>query len=584
MKSEENLTKISISDESYARWVAEYDTFGETDWEVIRQHVRVLTYRPDISIVMMLDGTSVQFFKDSIESVLAQLYGNWELCIAIEKGVALSAVTTAQEYAAKDTRIKPVLGRAGESKVIVANSAIDLASGEFVMLLGPADLLPRHALYEMAVELERHPDTDLLYADEDRIDTAGHRFDPQFKPAWSEELMLGCNLIGRSSVYRRQLVERVGRLRPEFDDNLDYDLALRMCAAAPPDRIRHLPAIIYHARFVPADTRDRSPETARRAISDYLQRREIFGASIEPLPTNPEWNRVVFPISEPEPLVSVIVPTRDRSELLARCADGVLNRTNYSRIEFIVVDNDSQDLATKFLFEQLLLDVRVKIINFPGEFNYSAMNNTAARQAQGDVLLLLNNDIDVIGADWLRELVSHAIRPEVAVVGAKLLYPSGQVQHGGMVVGANEELVHVLRLADRNAPGYQGQLVLTRALSMVTGACLAIRRKVYLEIGGFDEENLRVAFNDVDMCLRAADHGYRVIWTPHAELFHFESASRGAYDTPEKVAVLRQERIHMERTWGALLEADPFHNPNLLYRWHGAVFPSEPRRRKPWKS
>jgi O-antigen biosynthesis protein len=281
-----------------------------------------------------------------------------------------------------------------------------------------------------------------------------------------------------------------------------------------------------------------------------------------------------------------MIPTRDRADLLANCVEGVLHRTDYSNLELLIIDNGSVEPATLALFHRLCQeDSRVRILNFPGPFNYSALNNAAAREARGEILLLLNNDIDVIEPDWLRELVSHAVRPDIGVVGAKLLYANEQVQHGGVVLGPNGQMIHVHRLSSRNDPGYFGQLALTRTLSAITGACAAIRREVFLEIGGFDEANLPVAFNDIDLCLRAGDYGYRVVWTPFAELFHLESASRGPEHTdPAKRARFLREWQYMRNTWGSLLEsADPFHNPNLLFAWDYFEVPSAPRREKPWR-
>jgi GT2 family glycosyltransferase len=297
--------------------------------------------------------------------------------------------------------------------------------------------------------------------------------------------------------------------------------------------------------------------------------------------------RVVWPLPASDPLVSVIIPTRDRSDLLAQCVEGILHRTDYCNLEVLIVDNGSVEPATLTLFDQLTSsDSRVSILAHPGPFNYSALNNAAARAATGEVLLLLNNDIDVIDSGWLRELVSHAIRPDVGVVGAKLLYANEQVQHGGIVLGPNGQIIHVHRLANRNDPGYRGQLAHARTLSAVTGACAAIRRAVFFEVGGLDEVNLTMAFNDIDLCLRVGDYGYRVVWTPFAELFHLESASRGLDDAnPTKRERFLRELQYMRKTWGSLLEsADPFHNPNLLFAWEYFEVPSAPRREKPWRS
>jgi len=271
---------------------------------------------------------------------------------------------------------------------------------------------------------------------------------------------------------------------------------------------------------------------------------------------------------------------------VAQCIEGVLHRTDYRNLELLIVDNGSTEPATLTLFDRLLREESaIRILRHPGPFNYSALNNAAAREANGEVLLLLNNDISVIESGWLRELVSHAIRPDVGVVGAKLLYENEQVQHGGVVLGPEGAVAHIHRLADRNDPGYFGQLALARTLSSVTGACVAIRRAVFFEVGGLDEVSLPVSFNDIDLCLKVGDHGYRVVWTPFAELYHLECASRGLdHADPVKRARSLREWKHMRKTWGSLLDsADPFHNPNLRFSWEGFEIPAWPRRRKPWR-
>jgi GT2 family glycosyltransferase len=328
-----------------------------------------------------------------------------------------------------------------------------------------------------------------------------------------------------------------------------------------------------------------SAVAARRAVREHLDSRWYPDAAVESEPTMPNSNRIIWPLPQPLPLVSVIIPTRDRSELLAQCVEGVLNRTDYANIELLIVDNDSTEAATLALFDRFVGgDKRVRVLHHPGRFNYSALNNAAAREANGEILLLLNNDIDVIESGWLREMISHALRPDVGIVGAKLLYANERIQHAGVVLGPGGNMHHLYCLANKDDTGYFGQLALARTLSAVTGACAAIRRSVFWEVGGLADTNLAVAFNDIDLCLRLGDHGYRVVWTPFAELFHLESASRGPDNSPAKQALFTREWQYMRRTWGSLLESgDPFHNPNLLFAGGQIEIPSSPRREKPWR-
>jgi O-antigen biosynthesis protein len=575
---------------AYSLWVAKYDTISDTDRGMIRAHISTLPYRPLISVTIAVDTTSAVGLDKSFESVISQLYPYWELCLALDnpteplvKPFLLSARTL-------DPRIKLV--RSGSARGSEStNAALNATSGEFVTFLRPGDILAEHALYEVVIALGGNRQSDVVYTDTDCLDSEGKRTDPWFKPGWDPDLLLGQDYLSAFAVYRRDLVEGVGWLRSGFEGAKLYDLALRVTRATTPDRIIHVPAILIHCREAKETGHSKSAaelpvaEANGRAVRDHLNSQGDWDALVEPVPQIPAAVRVVWPLPPLEPCVSVIIPTRDLTDLLAECIDGVLHRTDYANLELLIVDNGSVEPDTLRLFDRLASEeTRVRILRYPGLFNYSALNNAAAREATGDVLLLLNNDTSVIDSGWLRELVSQVLRPDVGMVGAKLLYANQQVQHGGVVLGPHGSVAHVHRLVERNDPGYRYQLALTRTLSAVTAACVAIRAAVFFEIGGFDEVNLPVAFNDVDLCLRLGDYGYRVVWTPFAELFHLESASRGKED----VNLATSERIlgemkHLKKSWGSLLEfADPFHNPNLLFHPNYFEMPTPPRRTKPW--
>jgi GT2 family glycosyltransferase len=293
---------------------------------------------------------------------------------------------------------------------------------------------------------------------------------------------------------------------------------------------------------------------------------------------------VVWPQPVVPPLVSVIVPTRDRAALVAVCAEGVLHRTDYPALEFLVVDNGSTEAATYALFDRLRADSRVRILPEPGPFNYAALNNRAAAEARGEILLLLNNDIEVMNSDWLRELVSHAVRPDVGAVGAKLLYADGTLQHGGVVTGVGGVAGHYRLGTPRDDPGYFGSLAMVREVAAATAACLALRRDVFEAVGGLDEANLAVAFNDIDLCLRIREAGWRILWTPFAELYHLESASRGQDVTPEKARRFARELAYMRRRWGRTLMRDPFYNSNLELDGLADALTAAPRHELPWAS
>jgi GT2 family glycosyltransferase len=459
------------------------------------------------------------------------------------------------------------------------NAALAAADGEFILPLPSDATLPASALYELAAAIDNDPDVDMLYTDEDRLTEANERCAPRFKTGWDPDLALGRDAVGLLAAYRTELLLRLGGMSPDLTGLALplYDLSLKAGFAAPPGRIRHVPAVLCHRSGLP----DWDAEGARTVVRKHLAGDGVH-ASVVPAALCRGWSQIVRQVAEPAPLVSVIVPTRDRAELLARIADGVLHRTDYPALELIVADNDSQEAAALGLLERLSADKRVSILSYAGPFNFAALNNHAAHSAQGDIIVLLNNDIDVVDPGWLRELVSHAVRPDVGAVGAKLLYPDGRVQHGGVVLCPEIWPVHQLRFADRLDPGPLGELALTRTVSAVTGACLALRREVFFAVGGLNED-LRVVFNDIDLCMRLADHGYRIVWTPFAELVHLEAASRGDDGaSPGKLARATQEAAYFGRFWKSLLPADPFHNPNISYGWDTLVLAEPPRRRRPW--
>jgi GT2 family glycosyltransferase len=578
----------------YARWVEQHDTLDEADRAAIRAHVARLRSPPLISVVMPAYETPAPLLRAAIASVRAQLYPHWELCIADDASPSARVAAVLAEAAAADPRIRWVRRETNGHIAAASNTALSLARGEFVALMDHDDLLPEHALYEVAAELEAHPDADILYSDEDKIDERGQRFDPHFKPAWSLDLMLGHNVVSHLGVYRRSLLERIGGFREGFEGSQDYDLALRAAGATSAGRIRHIPAILYHWRQAAVggsfsqEQLDRCVDAARRAIADHLRVRGVAGAEVLPAPLAMNWTRVRWPLPDPAPRVSIVVPTRDGARLLAQCLNGVLRRTDYPDIEVLVIDNDSREPETLALFAELGADPRVRVLPMPGPFNYSALNNAAVEAASGSIILLLNNDVDVIGRDWLREMVALAVRPEVGAVGAKLLYGDGRVQHAGVVLGFGHHAGgpgvagHYGVFAGRDDPGYSGQYALARELGAVTGACLALRREVFLAVGGLDPVNLPVSFNDVDLCLRIRAMGLAIVWTPFAELYHLESATRGSDLRPDQIARATAEAEHMRQRWGPVLDADPFYNPVFDRADRTFRFSDQPRRRKPW--
>jgi GT2 family glycosyltransferase len=538
----------------YERWVKAYDTLSSKDRIKIAAHIERLAHRPVISVVILDKGKADHdegaLLQRTVASIRSQLYPAWEMCLAEDQA----------------------------------------PTGTFIVLLEPGDLLPEQALYEIVVEVDTYPNTEMIYTDEDKVDGHGRRYDPAFKPDFSLELQLCCHLTGRLTVYRRTLLETIGVSPYAIRRGQEQALAVQAAASCGSARIRHIPAVLCH-RLVLAERPDKAP-TDRQPERDAklaIVARTLGTIDIAPMPGHAEWNRVTWPLPDPLPRVSVIIPTRDRADLLARCLEGLLSRTDYSNLEVLVIDNGSTDAATESLFQMLRKDARVRVIPMPVPFNYSALNNAAVLAATGDILVLLNNDVDVIGSGWLKEMVSHAVRPDIGAVGAKLLFGDGRIQHAGVVLGVGQHAGgpgvagHFGYCASAGAAGYLGQFVLTRELSAVTGACLAFRREVFKVVGALNETALPIAFNDVDFCLRVRAQGFRIIWTPLAELYHLESASRGLAETPEQVARAAREADYMRHIWGPILDNDPFYNLNFDRMDHSFQLARPPHREKPWR-
>ena len=584
-----NGQQSSPASSSYEKWVELYDTISEDDRRQIKKHIRTLEYQPLISIVMPAYDAPEKKFREAIASIRAQLYTNWELCVADDASPSPKVVAILEEMSTLDPRIKWMQRESNGHISKASNSALALATGEFVALMDHDDLLPEQALYEVVVELNAHPNADLIYSDEDKINDAGVRHSPYFKTDWNPELFLGQNMICHLGVYRRSIVERIGGFRAGFEGSQDYDLALRVVNATSADRIRHIPAVLYHWRSASQTTSfserqlQRCVVAARRAKTDYfLARGEA--AEVRENAVVPSWERIHRSIPAPPPLVSLIVPTRNRHDLLGPCMEGLLHRTTYQPIEIIIIDHQSDDPKTIALLECVKADERVRIMRYEGPFNYSDMNNKAVVQARGEIIGLINNDVDVIEPAWLSEMVSLAVMPEYGAVGAKLLYPNDRVQHGGVILGTGGVAGHAHVHAHRNETGYFGRLALTSNVSAVTGACLIVRKALFEEAGGLNAIDLPVAFNDIDLCLKIRAKGYRNVWTSFALLYHHESPSRGPDTAPANVDRARREVDYMLRMWGNQLDTDPYFNVNLSLQGSSFDLAFPPRRINPWRS
>ncbi|MES9924824.1 MAG: glycosyltransferase [Candidatus Thiodiazotropha endolucinida] len=564
----EQLNTESSPTYDYSLWIRDVEPVGVPTLEMVEQ-LNEHPDRPFISIVMPVYNVDEYLLRAALDSVLAQSYENWELCIADDASTRPHIKRVLDEYMRRYKRIKVIYREENGHISNATNSAFSMASGDYVALMDHDDQLADFALYFVAQEIILNPHAEIVYSDEDKLNNEEVRFDHYFKPDFNPDLMRSHNMICHFGVYKRSLVEQVGGMREGFEGAQDYDLALRCLREIDPRKqVRHIPWILYHWRAIPESTasggeaKSYAMDAALRAVKDDL---EIRGLKADV--TESEYIdgmiRVRYQLPDSQPLVSIIIPTRNGEKLLRQCIESIRERSDYKNIEFIIVDNQSDDQATLAYLTELDSQDDTKVLHYDHPFNFSAINNFAVEHASGELLCFMNDDIEVISPDWLGEMVSHGVRPEIGAVGARLWYPDDRLQHGGVVLGLGGVAGHAMKYSSKDNKGYMGRSVLIQNYTAVTAACLLLRREVFDAVDGFDSEHLAVAFNDVDLCIRIYQAGYFNLWTPYAELYHHESASRGAEDTPEKQLRFSGEAEYMLEKYGPLLQRDPAYNPNL---------------------
>jgi GT2 family glycosyltransferase len=522
----------------------------------LRDEASNFGYTPLASVLLPAVNPEREWLERGLDSVLNQIYPHWELCICGDP-TEEHAREILDRYERLDERIKVTYLEGNVSVSGLLNAALSLAEGEFVGILYQGDALAPDSLFEAVKLLQEHPEADLIYSDVDEIDEEGNRTNPYFKPDWSPDLLLSTNYISHLSVYRRDLVEEIGGFRQGFDGCQDYDLVLR--ATERTGEIHHIPKVLYHCRasLLASSGEDKSlvRERTHRALSEVLERRGLEGSVEEHY--LPDHYRVRLKIIG-EPKVSIIIPTRDNVSFLKRCLESIERLTTYRNYELLIIDNNSRDPATLEYFAS----IPHRVIPFREPFNYSRINNFAVSRAEGEYVLLLNDDTEVISGGWLEAMLEHAQRPEVGAVGARLLYPDGRIQHAGVIVGVGSHwepgvAMHAHHFYSSDSPGYAGTTMTITNYSAVTAACMLLRKSLFDEVGGLDEENLRVQFNDVDLCLRLREHGYYIVYTPYAELYHHESVSRGYWNLD------RTENLYMMEHWSEVMDGDPYYNPHF---------------------
>jgi GT2 family glycosyltransferase len=556
---------------SYQEWARAFAAMSSQDRDRVVEAVDRWAYRPRISVVMPVWNTPERFLRRAVESVIAQVYPEWELCVVDDASTSAAVTRVLTEYSESDPRIR-ILRRERNGHISRAsNDGVAMASGEFVTFLDHDDELAPEALAQVVHALNQDRELDLIYTDEDKIDAEGRRFDPNLKPDWSPERLLAQNYVCHLCVYRTEVVRAVGGLRDGYEGSQDHDLVLRVSARLSPERIRHLPFVLYHWRSIPGSTAAAGSEKPYAAVAGLRAVRDALAAAGTPASadhgTVPNTYRITRQV-QGSPLVSIIIPTRDQVELLRQCVDSIRHKTSYRNFELVVVDNESSSPDAVDYFREIEDSGVARVLRYPHPFNYSAINNFAARSTQGEVVALLNNDIEVISGQWLSEMLALVLSPGVGAVGAKLLYPNGHIQHAGVVGGLFGVAGHMYKHEPQAALGAFGELTFAREVLAVTAACMLVKRRVWDEVSGLNERDLAVAFNDVDFCFRLRKLGYRNLWTPHAELVHHESVSRGSDDRPARRVGFRAEIEYMKKTWPEFLRADPYHSPNLSLESH----------------
>ncbi len=548
------FNKKAFDHRLYQAWIEQNEP-KDGDMARLRQEALSLRFKPRFTVLMAVEGREEAFSRAAIESVRQQIYQNWQLCVA----VTVAASPTVQKIldeCLRDDRVKVINLNEGEGKSGAFNAALALATGEFVTILGEEDQLAPWALLEVARFLNDDADTDFIYSDEDKVAQDGSRHEPFFKPGFSPDLLMSMNYIGHLAIFSCQLLDTIGGFRDGFEGAEAYDLILRASERA--SRIARIPKVLYHRRDVTASAK--APEGQKlaandggiRALEEALARRGKSG-SVEPLLT--ETYRVRYRLAG-NPLVSIIVPTKNKFRLLRRCLESIEQRSTYGNYEIIVVDNGSTQPAARKYLDSIRKKPNHKVLSFDQPFNYSRLNNFAAEHARGQFLLFLNNDTEVITPDWLEEMIGHAQRAEVGAVGAKLVYANGRIQHGGIILGIGDIAAHAFYGVKSSEHGYMGLAQVVRNCSAVTAACMMIHRSLFEEVGGFDE-SLAVVFNDIDLCLRLREKGHVNVYSPHAVLYHYEGSTRGR-NQPENDA-----HIFVGKWSNLLTSCDPFYNPNL---------------------
>lgn len=556
---------IGQNTEDYGLWVSE-NTLTDEDIKTAQKNIEAMPYKPTFSILVPIYNTDPEYLLPMIESVRKQIYPHWQLCLVDDCSPKTYLKRILEHEALQDERISIKLNDINQGISVTTNDALGMATGDYIALLDHDDEISLDALYENAKVINATPEAGLIYSDEDKMDMQGGRLEPFFKPDYSPDLLQTNNYICHFTVIKKSIAEEIGGFREGLDGSQDHDIIIRAAAAA--ERVVHIPKILYHWRKIPGstavayDSKSYAWEAGRKAIEDQLQKDET-GVRVE-FGSMKGTYRVHREIKG-APLVSIVIPFKDKPELLDSCLNSILNRSSYTNFEIVGISNNSeQELTQQRMDHFAATDERIRFVEKNIPFNFSAICNFGAEQAKGEYLIMLNNDIEIISPDWIERMLEHAQRDEIGAVGGKLLFPDGRIQHAGVVAGMVGAAGHPHKFFPDNHIGYHGRLQMVFNTSAVTGAMMMMRADKFKAAGGFDEDNLAVAYNDIDLCLKLLDQGYYNVFTPHCRATHHESISRGYEDTDEKMQRLLKEQGYFLSKWAGFLEAgDPYYNPNL---------------------
>ncbi|OLL32995.1 glycosyl transferase family 2 [Burkholderia sp. SRS-W-2-2016] len=569
----------TVSAQLYAEWVCRYDQIDDATRVAIRARIAGFENPPRISVVMPVYNPDPKWLAEAIESIRGQLYPYWELCIADDVSTNPEIRPLLERYAHTDERIKVAFRQKNGHISAASNTALELVTGAWVALFDHDDILPEHALYCVADAIERNPSIRMIYSDEDKIDESGKRREPYFKCDWNPDLFLSQNMFSHLGVFQTTLLDEVGGFREGYEGSQDYDLALRCVERAGVGAIHHIPRVLYHWRVhaqstaAGADAKPYAVVAGERALNDHFGRMGVRGA----VEFAVNGYRARYALPTPAPLVSLVLPIRNELELLKQCVTNIVGKTTYGNFEILIVDAGSDDPATQDYLAALERGGKVRVLRDDRPRNFSAWCNSAVDAANGEIVGLIDSGIEVLSPDWLSEMVSIALQPGVGAVGAKLLYPDGTVQHAGMTLGLHGVAGSVHQRIPRSSFGYFGRASLIRSVSAVTAACMIVRKSVYREVAGLDEQAAVMAFSDVDFCIRTQEAGYRNVWTPYAELYHHESSIRHCGSDSAGQAHFDGEVQYMQRRWGSLLRSDPSYSPNLTLDEGSFALASPPR-------